>query len=117
LIEIQSLNFDSFRIYAHFLLELKLPLPPVILPRPNTRLTRRDNAIWINRILDVFIEPPENVVVKGVRIHDLIHGSKMSAILAPAFLCAVVDQGLEEPMGTLLLVFVLAVECYAYDVI
>lgn len=80
----------------------QLPLALVVLLRPDPRLSRRHNPIWINGILDHLIKFQQHVVVPRVGAHDLIHNGQMSAILTPAIRSAVVNQRLDQPMRLLL---------------
>jgi hypothetical protein len=82
--------------------------------RPYTILPGTQNSLWIKRGLDLVVEFHLRVVVKIVRVGNLIHNSKMRSILAPASLCCIVDQGCNEPVGAAAGVRVFAIETAAF---
>lgn len=93
-----------------------LPLAGIVLLRPDTVLSRTQNAFGIQRRLDPFVQSQLRMVVKAVRLGDLVHDSEMGPVLAPAPFRCVVDERLDQPTCSLSTVGVLAVEHDAHNV-
>ena len=93
------------------------PSLPIIAPRPNAILARRQDALGIERILDRLIQLHLRIIVKVVRVGDLVHEREVRAVLAPALVRSVGDEGLDEAVGAAFGVRVLAVEDEADDVV
>ena len=83
---------------------------------PNAVLTRGQDALRVQRVLDRLVQLHLRVVVEVVRLSNLVHERKMCSILAPAFRRTVFDQGSDEPMRPPLRVRVCPVEHNAHDV-
>jgi hypothetical protein len=98
-------------------MSLQLPFVSIILFWPHARLAWCNDAIRVDRSLDFFVEPPEHAIVERVCIDDLIHGSKMRAILSPALFCTIIGKRLNQPMCFFLLLFVFAVKHEAHNVV
>jgi hypothetical protein len=96
---------------------LQLPFVPIILFWLHARLAWCNDAIRVDRSLDLFVEPLEDAIGEGVCIHDLIHDNKVRAILSPALFCTIIGKRLNQPKCFLLLFFVFAVKRDAHNVV
>src|SRR5688572_21148316 len=73
-------------------------LPPPIPPRPDAALARREDAVRIERILDLLVQAPRGVVVPVVGRGHEVHEGDVGAVLAVALLARVLDQRTEHPL-------------------
>ena len=93
------------------------PRLPIVAPRPNAILAWRQNALGIQRVLDRLVQLHLRIVVEAVRVGDLVHECEVRAVLAPALVRGVGDEGPDKAVGAALRVRVRAVEDEADDVV
>src|SRR6516162_4432159 len=62
---------------------------------PNSALARRQDAVGIERILDGLMQAAQCVIVEGVGVGNVIHESRMRAVLAPSMLGTYFDDAAE----------------------
>ena len=89
----------------------------IIALRPNAIFPRRQDPLWIERILNRLIELHLRIVVEVIRVGNLVHEREVRAVFAPALLGGVVDERLDELVGAAFGVGVFAVEDEADDVV
>lgn len=84
---------------------------------PHATLTRCQNPIRIERVLDILVQPQQCMVIEIIGLCDLIHQSNMSAEFTPPVLGKLFYQGAYKPLATFAHIFVFTVEYDAYNVI
>src|SRR5664279_3100088 len=62
------------------------------MPRPNTIAPSRQNSVWIDCILQCFVEAPQCMVVERIGLHDVVVEGRRRAVLAPSMLGSDLDQ-------------------------
>lgn len=65
---------------------------------PDAVLSRGKNTFWIKCVLDLLIELHLRIVIEIIRIGNLVHNSKMSAIFSPSVSSAVINESADQPV-------------------
>lgn len=92
---------------------LNHPSPLIKRRRPDTVLSRCQNSLWIQSILDLLIEFQVYAVVEIVYSGDLVHDKIGGTVFSPAVSGTASDEAFEEPESAALV----AVEYDADNVI
>lgn len=83
---------------------------PRVRRRPHTILSGSHNTLGVDRVFDSLVELHENIFIPVVSSGDLVHQREMRSVLAPAISGAVVNQCLDQQVGSSLRVFVISIK-------